>query len=111
MKTILSIIGIIALIWLTALLIAHIIEYIVFKHSEDSNWCSITRDTSIYNTECNNWYIIPTFYCYFEFYNKRYPQITFIWLKWVFTISYHFKTELEEEAENEARRKLSEQND
>lgn len=109
MKTILSIIGIIALVWLTVLLIAHIIEHIVSKFSENSKWCSITRDTSIYGTELDEWYIIPTITIYFSFNSGQYPSFQIIWLKWIFSISYHFKTDLEEEAEAEARRKLSKQ--
>lgn len=105
---ILQIIGIIAVIWIGALIVAHIIQYIVFKFAYDStNWTSITRDTSIYGTTFDEWYIIPTISFHIEFNSKTYPTFTITWLKWVFNISYHFKTEKEEEIEAEVRQQLN----
>lgn len=103
---ILQIIGIIALIWLGVLLISNIIIYIVFRYSELSKWSNVTRDTSIYSTEFSEWYIIPTFSFHFEFKSKAYPTFQIIWLKWIFNMSYHIKTDIEEEAEARARQEL-----
>lgn len=109
---ILQVIGVIALIWLGVLVVAHIVEYIVFKFSKNSEWCSITRDTSIYGTEFSEWYIIPTISIYVNFNNVKYPSFQITWLKWIFNCSYHIKTGLEEEAEARARQELiKEQNE
>lgn len=103
---ILQVIGVIALIWLGALVIAHIVEHIVFKFSKNSDWCCVTRDTSIYGTEFNEWYIIPTISLYFSFDSYTYPCFQITWLKWIFNISYHIKRDIEEEAEARARQEL-----
>ena len=109
---ILQVIGVIALIWLGALVISHIVEYIVFRFAENSEWCSVTRDTSIYGTQFNEWYIIPTISIYFSFDSHKYPCFQITWLKWIFNCSYHIKTGLEEEAEARARQELiKEQNE
>lgn len=108
-NTILQIVGVVFIIWLTALVIVHIIEYIVFKFSKDSDWCSITRDTYIYDTEFNEWYIIPAISIYFNFSNIKYPCFQISWLKWTFSVSYHIKRDVEEEAEAEARLQLIEE--
>lgn len=109
---ILSIIGIVALIWLGILLVAHIIESIVFKFSKDAKWSSVTRDTALYGTQFDEWYIIPTFSFRFDFNEPAYPAFQIIWLKWVFNISYHFKTDIDEEAEARAKQELiKEQNE
>lgn len=103
---ILQIIGIIALIWLGILLISNIIIYIVFRYSALSKWSDVTRDTSIYNTEFDQWYIIPTISFYLSFNSKTYPCFQIIWLKWIFNISYHIKTDIEVDAESRVRQEL-----
>lgn len=80
--------------------------YIAFKYSNDAKYISVTRDSIFMLTE-NNWYIIPSISFYFKFKNKNYPSITITWLKWEFYICYHFKTNIEEEAETKARIKLN----
>lgn len=103
---ILQIIGIIAIIWICALVIAHIILHTVIKYAFDgTDWTSIERETSIYNTEFYEWYIIPTISFHINFNDTTYPSFQITWLKWIFNISYHFKTEEEEEIEVEVRTK------
>lgn len=80
--------------------------YIAFKYSNDAKYISVTRDSIFMLTE-NNWYIIPSISFYFKFKNRNYPSITITWLKWEFYICYHFKTNIEEEAETKARIKLN----
>lgn len=105
---ILQIIGIIAIVWISVLLIAHIILYIVSKFAYNSTELnSVTRDTNIYGTPFNEWYIIPTISFHIEFNSKTYPTFTITWLKWMFDISYHFKTEREEEIEAEVRKQFN----
>ncbi len=103
---ILQIIGMLALVWIGVLVIYHIIVYIVFEFSKNSNWCCITRDTNIYGTEFNEWYIIPTISFYFNFNSHKYPCFRITWLKWIFDMSYHIKRDIEEEAENKAIQEL-----
>lgn len=99
------IIGIIALIWIGTLVIAHIILHTVIKHAfNDTEWTSIQRDTNIYNTEFYEWYILPTISFSIDFNDKTYPSFQITWLKWIFNLSYHFKTEEEEEIEAEVRK-------
>lgn len=106
---ILQIIGIVAIIWIAILIVANLIHYIVLKYTYNGNdWASITRDTSIYCTQSGEWYIIPTISFYLEFNNKTYPSFQIIWFKWIFNISYHFKTEKEEEIEAEVRQQFNE---
>lgn len=109
MKTILIIIGIIAIIWIGLLLFFHITLYIVFIFSENIKYTSVTRNTSIYGTQFDEWYIIPTISFLLEFNDNSYPSFTITWLKWNFNISYHLKTEKEEDLEVEVREKLNKQ--
>lgn len=109
---ILQIIGIFALVWLGILVICHIVVHIVFRFSKNSDWCCVTRNTSIYGTQFDEWYIIPTISIYFSFGNPKYPCFQITWLKWIFNISYHIKRDIEEEAEARARQELiKEQNE
>lgn len=105
MKTILMIIGIIALIWIGLLLFFHIALYIAFVFSKETKYIGIIRETSITRIDYEGWYIIPTISFYFEFKDKSYPYFGFRWLKWEFYMLYHFKTEEEEEIEAEVRQK------
>ena len=106
MLYVLSIIGIIAIVWISLLIIAHIIESIVFRFTANSKYICVTRDSAIYPTDNNEWYIIPSICFRLEFNEPAYPSFEFTWLKWRFYISYHFKTEEEEEIEAEIRKKL-----
>lgn len=109
MKTILIIIGIIALIWIGLLLFFHIALYITFIFSEEIKYTSVQRDVSLFETQFNEWYIIPTISFHLEFKDKSYPSFNIIWLKWNFNMSYHLKTGEEEDIEAEVRRQLNEQ--
>lgn len=109
MKTILMIIGIIAVIWIGLLLFFHIALYIAFIFSEETKYTSVARDISLYGTQFNEWYIIPTISFHLEFKNNSYPSFSIIWLKWQFYMSYHLKTEKEEDIEAEVREKLNKQ--
>lgn len=97
------IIGIIALIWLGLLIFFHIVLYINFVFSEETKYTSVERNIAIYKTQFNEWYIIPTISFHLEFKDKSYPCFNIIWLKWNFNISYHLKTEEEEEIESQVR--------
>lgn len=107
MKTILIIIGIIALVWLGLLLFFNIALYIAFSFNKETKYIAITRETCITPIDYEGWYIIPTISFYFEFKNTSYPSVTFRWIKWEFYILYHLKTEEEEELEAEVRRQLN----
>lgn len=109
MKTILMIIGIIAVIWIGLLLFFHIVLYIAFCFSEETKYTSVQRDISLYGTQFDEWYIIPTISFHLEFKDKSYPSFNIIWLKWNFNVSYHLKTEEEEDIEAEVRQKLNKQ--
>lgn len=102
--TILSILGVIFLIWISVVFIWNLILYIIYKYIDDIKYTYLRRSTVLVNTEYNDWYIIPSVSFYIDNICK-YPTITFVWLKWQFTISYHFMTEEEEQIEFETRKK------
>ena len=102
--TILSILGIIFLIWIGIVFIWNIIIYIIFKYIDDCRYTYLKRSTVIFNTEYDEWYIIPSFSFHIDSICK-YPTIRFVWLKWQFVVYYHFETDEEEGIEVETRRK------
>ena len=101
-NNVLIVLGYVFLGWFALMFISNIILYITFKYSNDAKYISITRDTMFMHTE-SDWYIIPSISFHFEFGDRHYPSITITWLKWEFYIGYHFKTDIEEEAEVKAR--------
>lgn len=104
---ILVIIAIISIIWFFSIVGMNIVTYIVFKYSDDAKYIAVQRDTMLYTNVDNKFYIIPSSSIYNDFGSKRYTTIEISWLKYVLFISYHFKTEVDEEAEAEARRILN----
>lgn len=98
MKIVLIIIGCVACIWIGLLAFTNIIQYLIFAITKDSKWISVVRETSIYSTEYNEWYIIPTISFHFEFTNKTYPTFGITWLRWRFNLSYHLKDDIEDSA-------------
>lgn len=105
-----TIIGIIATIWLALFLIFNIAVYINFKITKDSKYVCITNDTFFVKDEYNMLYIIPTIGFRLEFNEYSYPTFEIKWLKYNFNISYHIKSEIEEEAEMIARHELKNKN-
>lgn len=105
-NNVLIIFGYVFLGWFVIIFISHIVIYIAFKYSNDAKYISVTRDSMFMLTE-NDWYIIPSISFHFEFKDRNYPSITITWLRWEFYIGYHFKTDIEEEAEAKARIKLN----
>jgi len=102
MNIVLSIFGIIFIIWFFVVFIWNIILYIIHKFADYYDYTSLKRCTTVYNTEFNEWYFIPTFSFHIESVTK-YPNITIVWLKWQYVITYHFQTEEEESIEIKAR--------
>ena len=107
---ILKIIGIIAIIWLFFVVIFNIAIYINFRLTQNSKHVCITRNTYFSVNEYGIWYIIPTIGVTFEFDDYNRPSIEIDWLKYTFTMDYHIKSEIEEEAEAKAWRELSKKN-
>lgn len=105
---VLAIIGIIAIIWFVSILIMNIVVYILFRYSNDDNHISVQRDTSLYTNVEDKFIALPSVSIWNEFGNKRYITIEISWLKYIFIISYHFKTAEDEEIEAEVRRKIKE---
>lgn len=101
---ILSILGVIFLIWISIVFIWNLIIYIVYKYTDDCKYTYLKRSTVIYDTEYGEWYIIPSFSFHIDSICK-YPTFEFIWLKWQFVVYYHFQTEEEESIEVETRKK------
>lgn len=101
---ILSILGVIFLIWIVVVFIWNLIIYIVYKYTDDCKYTYLKRSTVIYDTEYGEWYIIPSFNFRIDSV-CRYPTLQFMWLKWQFIICYHFQTDEEESIEVETRRK------
>lgn len=108
---ILKIIGIIAIVWLTLIVIFNIAVYINIKLNADTNYIAITRDTYFSANEYGIWYILPTIGFKFDFDNTNYPTVEIKWLKYDFTLYYHIKSETEELAEAKARREIEDNND
>ena len=104
MNIVLSILGIIFVIWISIVFIWNCIITIVFRFTDDSPYTSLKRTTCIYPTDFNEWYIIPSLSFHIDNICK-YPHISFTWLKWTFSITYHFETEEEEHFKIEARTK------
>lgn len=105
---VLAIIGVIAIIWFVSILTMNIVVYILFRYSDDDNYISVQRDTSLYANVEDKFVAFPSVSMWHEFGNKRYTTIEISWLKYVFIIAYHFKTEEDEEIEAEVRRKIKE---
>ena len=105
---ILSILGVIFLIWISIVFIWNLIIYIVYKYTDDYKYTYLKRSTVIYDTEYDEWYLIPSFSFHIDSICK-YPTIQFVWLKWQFVVYYHFQTEEEESIEVETRRKYLKQ--
>lgn len=101
---ILSILGVIFLIWISIVFIWNLIIYIVYKYTDDCKYTYLKRSTVIFDTEYGEWYIIPSFSFHIDSV-CRYPTLQFMWLKWQFIICYHFQTDEEESIEVETRRK------
>lgn len=108
--TILSILGIIFLIWISIVFIWNLIIYIIYKYTDDCRYTYLKRSTALYNTEYDEWYIIPSFGFHIDSICK-YPTIQLVWLKWQFVIYYHFETEEEESIESETRIKYLKRKD
>lgn len=74
----------------------------------NSKYIGVIRETNIFNTEFNEWYLIPTISIKFNFNSSRieFCWIQIIFLKWTFNIDYRIKTEEEERIECEVRQKL-----
>lgn len=105
-KTILSIIGIIAIIWFLCVHIANIALYIVYKVTNGLTYTALVRAIAIYNTTDGEWYIIPAV----SFYNDNgFFNLTISFIKWNFIIEYHFRTEEEETLYYQAKRELDEE--
>jgi len=107
-KTILSIIGIIAIIWFLCVHIANIILYVIYAFTTDMTYESLVRSTSTYPTESGEWYIIPTISIYK---NNGYFTFTFTWFKWIFNTEYHFRTEEEDDLYRKAFQELKSEED
>lgn len=107
---ILKIIGIIAIVWLTFIVIFNIAVYINIKLNADTDYVCITRDTYFSTNEYEIWYIIPTIGFKLEFDDYNHPTIEINWLKYTFTMDYHIKSDIEEEAEAKVRRELNNKN-
>lgn len=110
MNVILSIFGIIFLVWIFIVFLWTIIIHIVYKFTDGCKYTYLRRSTVIYGTEYDEWYIIPSFSFHIEPICK-YPTITFIWLKWQFVVHYHFQTEDEETIEVRTRREYLKEKD
>lgn len=101
--TILSILGVIFLIWIATVFILNLIIYIIYKYTDDCRYTHLKRSTVIFGTEHGEWYIVPSFSFHIDSICK-YPTIQFVWLKWQFIITYHFQTEDEETIEVRTRK-------
>lgn len=102
------IIASIAILWVIILFFINLFLFICFKINTDCKYICVLRETSIFNTECDEWYLIPTISIKFNFNSSRieFCRIQIIYLKWIFYIDYHIKTEEEEKIECEVRQKL-----
>lgn len=100
--TILSILGVIFLIWIVVVFIWNLIIYIIYKYTDDCKYTYLKRSTVICDTEYGEWYIIPSFSFHISSI-CNYPTFEFIWLKWQFVVYYHFQTEEEESIEVKTR--------
>lgn len=100
---ILSILGIIFLIWITIVFFLNIVLNIVYKITDDCKYTYLKRSSVIYDNEYDEWYLIPSF-CFHIDSITKYPTMRLLWLKWQFVIMYHFQTEDEEMIEVKTRR-------
>ena len=105
---VLAIVGILAIIHFISILAMNIVTYVLLKHSDEAEYVAVQRDTTLYTSNTEGCKVLPSISVYHEFGNKRYTTIELSWLKYTFFISYHFKTNDDEEAEAEARRKIKE---
>lgn len=95
------IIGCIAIIWVSLMLLFNIVIYIIQKLTRDCEYISIVRNTYFSDNEFGTWYLIPTIG--FNLENKREPYFEVIWLKWTFSVYYRIKTEKDEIIEFKAK--------
>jgi hypothetical protein len=102
------IIASIAILWVIILFFINLFLFIYFKLNMDSKYIGVIRETNIFNTEFNEWYLIPTISIKFNFdsYHTDLCWIQITYLKWAFNIYYRIKTEEEEKIECEVRQKL-----
>lgn len=95
MKTVLSIIGIIAIIYCSIFILAHICLWIYYKLAKDkAEYISIKRDSYVGSQPENHFYVIPSIVLdkhdeYFEVYIN--------WLLLEISFSYYLLTSEEEE--------------
>lgn len=100
---IIYIFGWIFIAWFVILFLYHLVIYVLFNFSEDSNYVSITRESWIGSTEMYNWYIFPAISIRFG----KWSYVELYWLKWSYCLTYRIKTEDEEELEAEVRREIA----
>ena len=105
---ILAVVGILAIIHFISILAMNVVTYVLFKHSDEAKYIAVQRDTILCTSNTEGYTLLPSISVYKDFDNKRYRSIELSWLKYTFFISYHFKTNEDEEAEAEARRKIKE---
>lgn len=100
---IINIIAWLAIIQFVLLVLWHIIIYIHVKISKDYNYISIRRNTTLFETDYKEWYIIPTISLNKT---KTSTNINITWLKWNLSIDYMLITEIDEIAESKIRNEL-----
>lgn len=103
---IINIIAWIAIIWFVSIMLVNIFLYVYYYLAKDDNFVCITRDTSFY-VNSTEWYILPSIEFCPALKESSWTNINIYWLKWVFSISYHIKTEKEEEIECMVRKELN----
>lgn len=97
---------IIACITILRSIITFIINIGIVLFDKDQTYVGVTRNVCFYKNAMNECYVIPTFYVYKEFDNKKYPTLCILWLDWIYSIQYHIKTSEEEDIEAEVREEM-----
>lgn len=97
---------IIACITILRSIIIFIINIGIALFDKNQTYVGVTRTIAFYKRPEDECYVIPTFYVYKEFDNKKYPTLCILWLDWIYSIQYHIKTSKEEGIEAEVREEM-----
>ena len=103
-----NIVAWIAIVLFLLLLFLHIFILIYYKLTDDVKYVGIRRTSYLFTTYYEEIYILPAISLNLV---AQYKSISFMWLKYTFTLSYHIFTDKEENEEAEFRLKVKEENE